>query len=79
MDIQYTRSKVAGRPTFRTQKFGNLLSDTYQAEVHQSEDGTWSGWLMNLSRIGESQYRFGFGSRAAATRWTNKQLRERLG
>ena len=75
--IKYKQSTVASRPTFRTEKFGNLLSDTYQGEVSQSnEDGTWQGWRLNWSTIGDSVFRFGFKSRGAATRWVNDKLRE---
>lgn len=75
MTIKYIQSKVSERPTFRTEKFGNLLSDTYQAQVEQSTDGTWSGWLFNWSNKSCSEFRLGFGSKGAATRWANEKLK----
>lgn len=72
--IKWTKSNI--REAWRTPQFGNLLSDTYQGEVDQDSDGKFSGWMMNLSRSGHSKFRFGFGSRGAATRWVNQQLRE---
>ena len=76
MAIKYTQSTVATRPTFRTEKFGNLLSDTYQGEVHQTDSGKWNGWVMNWSRIHDSLFKFEFSSKASATRWTNARLKE---
>ncbi len=74
--IKYTKSNVAANPTFRTEKFGNLMSDTYLGEVSQDEDGSWLGCFMNLSVVGEGKYRFNFASRAAASHWVNKHLRK---
>lgn len=74
MAIKWTKSNISD--SWRTQKFGNLLSDTYQGSVDPSDDGTWSGWMMNLSRSGQSKFRLGFKSRGAATRWTNARLHE---
>lgn len=74
--MKYTQARAAIRPTYRTPKFGNLLSDTYQGEVSQAPAGSWDGWLMNYSRPGDSVFRFGFRSRAAAARWVNAQLRK---
>lgn len=73
--IQYKQAKYAPRPTFRTQRFGNLLSDTYQAEVDQSPDGSWSAWFFNLSNESRNDFKFGLKSMAAATRWANSKLR----
>lgn len=66
-------------PTFRTKKFGNLFSDTYQGEVYdnEDEDGTWSGWCINLSGNG-SDFRIDFISKTAATRWVNEKLRRHI-
>lgn len=75
--IVYTKQKSTRRPTFCSQKFGNLLAYTFQGVVDQSSDGTWDGWMMNLSRKHDSDFRLGFKSRAAAARWTNDKLRER--
>lgn len=75
--IKYTQCKVSKRATFKTQRFGNLLSDTISGEVDQSGDGTWNGWLMNWSRKNNCNFKLGFGSRAAAARWVNQKLRER--
>ncbi len=75
--IKYTQATSASRPTCRTIRYGNLLSDTYQGEVHQSADGTWTGWVYNWSSNGRSEFRFDFASRAAAARWTNARLRAR--
>lgn len=74
--ITYTQSNVASRPKFYSQKFGNLLSDTYQASVDQGSDGKWSAWVLNYSREGESEFRLGFRSKRAATRWANGKLRD---
>lgn len=75
MAIKYYQS-MADRPTFRTEKFGNLLSDTYQGEVCQSSDGTWNGWLLNYSRNGESEFKLGLRSKKSATRWVNSELKK---
>lgn len=73
--IKYHEAKAATRPTFRTVRYGNLLSDTYQGEVNCHRDSNeWSGWFYNLSN-GKTEFRLGFGSRAAAARWVNQQLR----
>lgn len=72
--IKYYQAQEAARPTYRTSRFGNLMSDTYQGEVTQSPEGAWSGWFYNLSRE-ETKFRFGFKSRAAAARWVNSHLR----
>lgn len=75
--IIYTKQLHTRRPTFCSQKFGNLLSYTYQGVVERGSDGSWDGWIMNLSRKGQDEFRFNFKSRAAAARWTNDKLRER--
>lgn len=75
--ITYTKQKFTRRPTFLSQKFGNLLAYTLQGMVEQDTDGSWDGWIINWSRKGQDDFRFGFKSRAAATRWTNDKLRER--
>lgn len=75
--IKYTKSTAAPRPTFRTVKYGNMLSDTYQGEVHQDEDGKWTGWVYNWSNNGRSEFKFDFASRAAAARWVNQQLKSK--
>ena len=75
--IKYTQSTVAERPTFRTVKYGNMLSDTYQGEVHQDSDGKWTGWVYNWSNNSGSEFRFDFASRAAATRWVNSTLKNK--
>lgn len=74
--IIYTQSKATNLPTFNSQKFGNLLADTYQASVDQSSDGTWAAWLLNWSREGKGEFRLGFKSKRAAIRWANSKLRE---
>ena len=74
--IKYNEMKGWGRPTYRTPKYGNLLSDSYQGTVDQSGDGTWCGWFDNLSRKHMSEFRFGFKSRSAAARWVNNKLRK---
>ena len=84
MAIKYEASPVLEN-VFRTQKFGNLLSDTYSAQVELSEDGTWLAWFTNHSRDGMNvndepyngltHLRFGFKSKTAAIRWANKMLR----
>lgn len=74
--IKYTKSTVAVRPTFRTEKFGNLLSDTYQGEVNQSPRNDWTGWLTNYSDPYKSEFKLGFKSKAAATKWVNEKLAE---
>ncbi len=73
--IQYTKSSVSTRPTYRTEKFSNLLSDTYQAQVEQSTDDTWQSWFFNWSRK-ESDFKLGLKSKLAAIRWANARLRE---
>ena len=75
MAIKYTRSTVSTRPTFTTEKYGNLLSDTYYAQVEQSSDDTWQGWLFNCSK-NKAEFRLGMKSKRAATRWANAQLKE---
>lgn len=72
--IEWTKSTVS--ESYRTQKFGNLLSDTFQGDVYPNSNDAWSGWLMNWSDSGKSQYRFDFISKRAAVRWVNKKLRE---
>lgn len=75
--IKYTEVKHAPRPTFRTVKYGNILADTVQGEVHQdTDDGTWSGWMTNYSNSRRTSFKLGMGSKSAATRWVNSQLRE---
>lgn len=60
-----------------TQKFGNILSDTFQGSVSKDEaDDTWDAWVMNLSRAGMSKRKLGFKTKAPATRWANKKLKE---
>jgi len=73
--MKYQQATAAARPTYRTAKFGNLLSDTWQGEVEQDTDGTWNGWLINYSQDNKGKFRLGFASRAAAARWVNQQLR----
>jgi len=73
--ITYTQSNVPSRQTFRTQKFSNLLSDTWQGEVYQAEDGTWTGWLLNWSNSHRDNCMFCFKTKKGATRWVNKSLR----
>lgn len=75
MAIKYTQSNVASRPTFRTEKFGNLLSDTYQGQVEQGSDELWAGWFFNLSNNSNTKFRLGLKSKGTATRWVNQQLR----
>lgn len=75
--IKYTKSNVASRPTYRTEKFGNLLSDTWQAEIYQMPEGDWSAWVMNLSNNSHTEFKVGLTSRAAAKRWASKKLREK--
>lgn len=75
--IKYTQSTVSERPTFRTKKYGNLLSDTYQGEVHRDDNGKWTGWVYNWSNNGRSEFRFDFATRAAAARWVNAKLAAR--
>jgi hypothetical protein len=74
--IKWTKSTVSEH--HRTEKFGNLLSDTYQGDVYSNNDSTWSGWLMNLSQTGGSLYRFDFISKRAAIKWVNSKLRKRI-
>ena len=73
--MKYQPAPAAARPTYRTIKFSNLLSDTYQGEVEQDTDGTWIGWLINYSQGNKGNFRMGFASRAAAARWVNQQLK----
>ena len=80
-DIIYDdRSEHTTRPTYRTPKYGNLMSDTFQGEVYQCDDNTWSGWFTNLSDSNSyahpTQFRLGFATKSAATRWVNNKLRE---
>lgn len=79
--IYEDRSKYTNRPTFRTPRYGNLLSDTFQGEVHFNGDA-WSGWFMNLSDSNSyaypTEFRFDFRSKGAATRWVNNKLRRVL-
>ena len=75
--IKYRRCNVSKRVTFATVKYVNLLSDTYQGQVEQSITGKWSGWIFNWSRMSETEFRLGFGSRSAAARWVNQRLRAR--
>lgn len=75
--IIYTQSSVTERPTFYSQKFGNLLSDTYQTSVDQSSDGTWNAWFYNWSQNKADDFKLGFKSKKGATRWANEKLRER--
>lgn len=68
------------RPTWTTERYGNILSDHFQGMVQQDEDGTFSGWFSNLSAPRRSapygsDFRIDFGSRAAAARWVNRKLR----
>lgn len=74
--IEWTKSTVSDH--WRTEKFGNLLSDTFQGDVYPNSLGTWSGWLMNWSDSGKSQCRFDFISKRAAIRWINKLLKEKM-
>jgi hypothetical protein len=76
----HDKSEYTRRPTFRTEKFGSLLSDTYQGEVHQNDDKTWSGWFTNFtnprSYAHPTAFRLDFASRSAAARWVNGKLRD---
>lgn len=74
--MKYQQATAANRPTYRTVKFGNLLSDTWQGQIDQNTDGTWNGWLLNYSQGGKGDFRLGFASRAAAARWVNQKLRD---
>ena len=74
MSIKYTKSPIDEK-IFRTIKYGNVMSDTVQGEVDQSSDGTWCGWMTNHSDRSKTEFRLGFGSRAAAARWVNQKLR----
>jgi hypothetical protein len=74
--ITYTESKI-NKNIYRTERFGNLLSDTYQGEVDLDRDGTWSAWFFNHSDRHRTEFRLGFKTRAAAARWVNNKLRER--
>lgn len=73
--IKYTKSQVCDN-TYRTEKFGNLLSDTYQGQVEQGNDGSWAGWMFNWSNRTKTEFKLGMKSKKAATRWTNTKLRE---
>lgn len=73
--IKWAKSTVSVRPTWQTQKFGNLLSDTYQGEVHQDSDG-WNGWVMNWSNNSKTIFKFRLASKQAAIRWVNNELRK---
>jgi hypothetical protein len=73
--IKYTVSFIFPN-IFRTEKYRNLLSNTYQGEVMLNDNGTWTGWFMNLSVPGEGDFKTGIGSKSAATRWVNARLRE---
>lgn len=75
MKIRYTQSTVSDRPTFYSQKFGNLLSDTYQTSVDQSSNGSWCAWFFNHSR-NETDFQLGFKTKKGATRWANEKLRK---
>lgn len=75
MAIKYKRMNW-DRETYRTPKYGNLLADSVQGTVDRSGDGTWCGWFDNYSNKSRSEFRLGFGSRAAAARWVNNKLRE---
>jgi hypothetical protein len=66
--MKYQQATAVARPTYRTVKFGNLLSDTWQGQVELDNDGTWSGWLLNYSQGSRGDFRLGFASRAAAAR-----------
>jgi len=63
--------------SYRTQKFGNLLSDTYQGSVDPTVTGKWCGWFMDLSNSQYSKFRLNFASKGAAVCWVNRLLRER--
>lgn len=73
--IKYTKAEYAPRPTFRTIKYGNMMCDTVQGEVNQSDSGEWSGWFTNHSNSSRSEFKLGFGNKGAATRWVNAQLK----
>jgi len=75
MAIKYTKSNVSD--AYRTIEYGNLLADTVQGEVYPDDDGKWVGWFTNWSDPHKSEFKFGFGSRAAASRWVNSRLRAR--
>jgi hypothetical protein len=75
--IKWTKSTIS--ESYRTQKFGNLLSDTYQGSVDLNEDtGRWSGWFMDWSNAEYNKFRLNFASKRAAIRWVNARLREIL-
>lgn len=73
MIIKYHRQ---GEKSFVTDKFGNLLSDTFQGCVDVDASGKWAGWFFNLSNPAHNKFKLGFGSRAVAARWVNGKLRE---
>lgn len=73
--IHYRPSPITPN-TYRTQRFGNLLSDTYQGEVYLSEENGWCGFFFNWSRKNENKFRLNFKSRSAASRWVNDKLRK---
>ena len=72
--IKWEQSTVR-EGVYRTQRFGNLLSDTIQGEVDRGDDGTWNGWLFNWSNSTRNEFRLGFASKRAAVRWVNGKLK----
>jgi hypothetical protein len=43
--------------------------------IDPSTDGTWCGWVMD-NDLG-NEFRLGFASKGAATRWVNGKLKKR--
>lgn len=71
--ITYTK---LGEKSYKTQTFGNLLRGSFYGMVDRSDyDGTWCGWLFNKDMGNE--FRLGFASKGAATRWVNGKLRKK--
>jgi hypothetical protein len=70
-----TWKKNGSLNSWYTQRFGNLLSDTFQGNVSLMDDGTWDAWVINLSTSGKGKFRLGFRAKAPATRWVNAELK----
>lgn len=71
--LKWKKSKVSENE-FRTEKFGNLLSDKFRGSVYISTSNKWTGILENLSNIRMSKFKIGFASDKAAKAWVKKQL-----